>query len=114
MVRQEEKAVVKVLRSRRKDGERDPYQSYEIPHGEKTVLQVLEEIYETQDPTLAFRYGCGGSGPARCGACVMEVNGLPVLACRKQAEKAMVLNPHHKFKVIKDLVIDFERGGNKG
>ena len=72
------------------------------------VLQILEHIFEKDDPSLAFRFGCCGSGPARCGACALEVNDTPALACQKQAEKEMVLKPHRRFRVIKDLVVDFE------
>ena len=106
MTRQAEKTIVRVFRSDRDKEEQ--YATYEVPCQGATVLQVLEQIYEHQDPTLAFRYGCGGSGPARCGACAMEVNDIPVLACGKQAEKEMVLKPHRKFKCLKDLVVDFE------
>jgi len=111
MTRQAEMAIVKVFRSDR--DKKEGYATYEVPCQGATVLQVLEQIYEHQDPTLAFRYGCGGSGPARCGACAMEVNDIPVLACGKQAEKEMVIKPHRKFKCLKDLVVDFETESGK-
>jgi|SaaInlStandDraft_3_1057020.scaffolds.fasta_scaffold278539_1 succinate dehydrogenase/fumarate reductase-like Fe-S protein len=111
MTRQADKTIVKVQRT-------DPhmkvqYATYEVSCEGATVLQVLEQIYENQDPTLAFRSGCGGSGPARCGACVMEVNDIPVLACGKQAEKEMVIKSHRKFECLKDLVVDFEAESGK-
>ena len=43
----------------------------------------------------------------------MEVNDVPVLACQKLAEKDMVIKPHHKFRVIKDLIVDFEEKGER-
>ena len=108
MVEQDEKAVVKVLRSDSNKEKGPEYSIYKVPFRGATLLQVLQNVYEHQDQTLAFRYVCDGSGPARCGACVMEVNETPVLACQKQAEKDMVVKPHDKYKVIKDLVVDFE------
>ena len=82
---------------------------FTAPFEGMTVLQVLDHIYEHLDPGLAYRFGCCGSGPTRCGACAMEVNGKPVLACKKEAEKEMTITPHRKYQVIKDLVIDFEK-----
>jgi len=38
----------------------------------------------------------------------MSVNGNPALACNKLAEKEMKIEPHPKFKVIKDLIVEFE------
>lgn len=108
-----EKFVITIFRTSDPDGREGTYQTYELPHQEGTVLQVLEQIYKSHDPTLAFRCGCGGSGPARCGACAIEVDGVPVLACAKPAEKEMELRPHHKFKVLRDLVVDFETNRGK-
>ncbi len=105
----DEKGLVSIFRFDPESDIRPEYKEYEVPWQGQTVLQVLEYIYEHHDRSLAFRYGCDGSGSARCGACVVEVNDIPVLACRKQAKGNMVVNPHRKFKVIKDLVVDFER-----
>ncbi len=90
------------------------YETYSVPYKGLTVLQVLKYIFEKEDPSLAFRWGCDGVGPARCGACVVELNGAPVLACQMLAKQEMVIRAHRKFFVIKDLVIDFEkeRGDN--
>ncbi len=108
MVEEDEKALVKISRFDSNSGKDPEYELYKVPYRGATLLQVLQNVYEHQDPTLAFRYGCDGSGLARCGACVVEVNDVPVLACQKQAEEEMVVKPHHKYKVIKDLVVDFE------
>lgn len=110
----EERANVKVLKCDPAIDTEPKYKAYSVPYKGMTVLQVLKYIYESEDPTIAFRAGCDGVGPARCGACIMEVNGTPVLACQMLAVKEMVIRPHRKFTVIKDLVIDFEleRGAN--
>lgn len=92
------------------DVDKEPrYETFHVPYEGKTVLNVLEAIYQDLDQGLAFRYGCEGKHDSRCGACAIEVNGLPALACRKISEKEMVLEPHPKFEVVKDLVVDFKR-----
>jgi formate hydrogenlyase subunit 6/NADH:ubiquinone oxidoreductase subunit I len=35
------------------------------------------------------------------------VNGVSALACRKISEKEMVIEPHAKFEILKDLVVNF-------
>jgi succinate dehydrogenase/fumarate reductase-like Fe-S protein len=108
MEHNEKEGLIRILRFDPAKEEESEYQDYRVPYQGETVLQVLEHLFEKDDPSLAFRFGCCGSGPARCGACVVEVNDTPVLACQKPAEKEMVLKPHRKFRVIKDLVVDFE------
>lgn len=105
-----DRATVKIFRFDPEKETTSQYKTYTVPvpYQGWTVLQVLHHIYENQDPTLAFRYGCNGNGPARCGGCALEVNGVPALSCQRLAEKEMVIRPHSKFKVIKDLVVDFE------
>jgi len=85
------------------------YEEYVTPIGGKTVLDVLRYIYENCDATLSFRFGCDGAGYERCGACVVLVNRTPALSCKRLAEEGMVIEPHPKFEIIKDLVIDFDR-----
>ena len=75
-----------------------------ILYEDHSVLEVIEAIYEERDPTLAFRQGCNNG---TCTGCAIVVNGEPVLACQKLAEKEMVIEPHPKFRIIKDLVVDF-------
>ncbi len=111
-----DKASVKIFAFDPSKDKEPKYRTYEVEEWKgHTVLQVLRQIYENQDAEIAFRSGCDGVGPARCGACVMEVNGSPVLACETPATKEMVIKPHRKFTIIKDLVVDFERkGGSNG
>jgi len=104
-----ENAKVKIFRFDPAGDKRMPTKRFVAPYEGMTVLQVLDHIYEQQDASLAYRFGCCGSGPTRCGACAMEVNGKPVLACKKEAEKEMTITPHRRFKIIKDLVIDFDK-----
>ncbi|MBI4333732.1 MAG: hypothetical protein HY673_20920 [Chloroflexi bacterium] len=80
------------------------YDLYQVPYKGNTVLGVLDYIYQNLDSSLSYREGCTH---AWCGVCSLVVNGRPVLACRKSAEKEMVIEPHPKFRLIKDLVVDF-------
>ncbi len=107
-----DKATVKILLFDPSKDKEPTYKTYEAEWKGLTVLQVLKQIYENQDAGIAFRCGCDGVGPARCGACVLEVNGSPVLSCQMLATQEMMIKPHRKFAVIKDLVIDFEREGD--
>lgn len=85
---------------------------YHAPYKGRTVINVLNYIYENQDASLAFRGGCFGKGSACCGACALSVNGRPVLGCQRVAEENMTIRPHPGFKVIKDLVCDFNTPSN--
>jgi NAD-dependent dihydropyrimidine dehydrogenase PreA subunit len=37
------------------------------------------------------------------------VNGTPAFSCKRLAEEGMTIEPHPKYEVVKDLVIDFNR-----
>ena len=82
------------------------YQELEAPYQGRTVLDILRHIYEDMDTTLAFRWACDDGC---CRSCVVSVNDKSVFACTKQAEKTMKIEPHRKFEVLKDLVVDFDR-----
>ncbi|MDY7038472.1 MAG: 2Fe-2S iron-sulfur cluster-binding protein, partial [Thermodesulfobacteriota bacterium] len=85
------------------------YDTYKIPYEGRSVINILDDVYRNYDQDLAYRYGCEGKGDCRCGACAIQVNGLPALACRRPAEKEMIIEPHPKFEIIKDLVMNFNK-----
>ena len=100
-----ELATVRVFRYDPTVDKEARYETFEhIPFEGRSVLEVIKLIYEERDQTLAYREGCMNG---TCTGCAMVVNGEPVLACQKLAEKEMVVEPHPKFEIIKDLVIDF-------
>jgi succinate dehydrogenase / fumarate reductase iron-sulfur subunit len=93
-----------------------------------TVLDVLFQIQDYMDESLAFRYSCRG---AVCGSCAMLVNKTPVLACRTQVsslkkapsklkpfaaltdpptgwnpEIEVLVEPLPNLPILKDLVVD--------
>ena len=81
------------------------YYQFKVPYQGRTVLDILRYIYENLDSTFAFRWACIGGF---CRSCVVSVNGRPALACTKSAERKMKIEPHPKFKVIKDLLVDLD------
>ena len=82
------------------------YSEYKVPYEGRTLLDVLRYIYENLDSTLAFRWACGA---LKCRCCVVSVNGKPVLACMEPASKYMKIEPHPKFEVMKDLIVDLSK-----
>lgn len=78
-----------------------------------TVLEALIEIKEKQDPTLSFTCSCRSS---ICGACAVRVNGNAELACEMLVENLvkrydtneLIIEPLGNFKVIRDLVVDWD------
>ena len=84
------------------------YKEYEICFAcSMSVLMALEYIYEHMDETLAFRRYCCGT--SRCNSCLMQVNGKKIRACSTLAKEGriMVVKPLGGYRVIKDLVVDF-------
>ncbi len=102
-------AVIKVFKYDPAIDEESRYETYNASYKGMTVLNVLKSIYNKFDAELAFRWGCEGAGDCRCGACAMTVNDTPVLACRRAAEAEMVIAPHPRFEIIRDLVVDFSK-----
>ncbi len=82
------------------------YDRYDVPYEDgATALDILNYIYENHDPNLSFRFCCK---KGKCGSCPVSVNGRPTFSCHEPATSRMVIGPHPKFKVIKDLVVDFD------
>lgn len=68
-----------------------------------TVLDVLNQIYEEQDSSLAYSYCCRNG---HCGICGIEVNNKPVLMCKQSAAPKLIIKPLQHISVKKDLIID--------
>ena len=98
---------VKVFRFDPEKEREHHYETYKVPLG-GTVLDALKYIYEEHDASLSFRFGCSGPTFERCGACAVKVNGEPALGCKKILGEGMTVDPHHKYMILKDLVVDFE------
>ncbi|MFB0568940.1 MAG: fumarate reductase (CoM/CoB) subunit TfrB [Nitrososphaeria archaeon] len=86
------------------------YQKYEVPFTRgMVVLDALHHIYENEDSSLAYRWNCR---TGQCGSCSVMVNGKPRPACRTPIEpgQSYHLEPLPRFPVIRDLVVDIDRG----
>jgi len=86
------------------------YETYEVPYVEgMVVLDVLHHIYEKFDGSFAYRWACRAG---QCGSCAVIINGKPRVACRTIVEKGkpLTVTPLLQFPVVKDLVVDLERG----
>ncbi|MTI79499.1 MAG: fumarate reductase iron-sulfur subunit [Firmicutes bacterium] len=85
-----------------------PYmQPYSLEETEgMTIFVALNQIRESQDPSLKFDFVCRA---AICGSCGMLINGKPGLACRtltKNMPQVITLMPLPVFKLIGDLSVD--------
>jgi succinate dehydrogenase/fumarate reductase-like Fe-S protein len=116
----EEFATVKVFRFNPKVDKAPRYEIYQVPYKDysiltekapfkqSTVMHVLKYILWHMDPSLSFREGCMGFRVS-CGCCAVQVNGIPTMACTKLAEAEMTIEPHPKYEVLKDLIVDYKR-----
>lgn len=93
------------------DVDKEPhYETYEVPYVEgMVVLDVLHAIYEKHDGSFAYRWACRAG---QCGSCAVIINGKPRIACRTTVEKdkPLTVSPLLQFPVIKDLVVNLDRG----
>lgn len=105
------KGLAKILRFN-PGTDREPYfQDFEYEFSPRiTVLDVLNSIRETMDPSLQYSYCCRNG---HCGLCGVIANGREVLACRQAAEPVMEIRPLAGCRVLKDLVIDREEYGER-
>ncbi|MBE3609895.1 MULTISPECIES: 2Fe-2S iron-sulfur cluster-binding protein, partial [Campylobacter] len=99
------------------DGKKKYESTYELRIDEvkgQTLLSLLQYIKRTKDITLNFTAACR---MAICGACGVRVNGHSYLACDTKMEElleeyenpeSMRISPLNNFRVITDLVVDWE------
>jgi succinate dehydrogenase/fumarate reductase-like Fe-S protein len=77
---------------------------------EMTVLEVLQEVYDRADSTLAFRhYRCGRR---LCRSCEVKLDGKIVRGCAAllQPGGTYLLEAAHPENLIRDLVFEFDPG----
>jgi len=81
------------------------YKEYEIPKQDQmTVLSALNYITENIDSSLVYYRSCR---IGKCTGCLVEVNGQNKLACVTLLENEMKIGPAKKYKIIRDLMVDF-------
>jgi len=86
--------------------DREPrFQRYEVPFRDDwVVLDALNYVKETLDPTLSYRWSCH---MAVCGSCGMMINAEPKLACKaflRDYPGTIRVEPLRHFPVERDLV----------
>lgn len=102
-----DKAAVKILTYNPETDKKATFRTFEVPSeawkGRK-VIDTIRYIYENYAPDLSFREPCR---QGLCDGCLVLLNKKAVYACETMAEKEMVVEPLPKYKVIKDLVVEF-------
>lgn len=82
-------------------------QRFELEEADSMTLFIaLQEIRQTQDPSLQFDFVCRAG---ICGSCGMLINGRPALACRTLARDlpdTITLAPLPAFELIGDLSVN--------
>ena len=100
------------VRAWRHDPERPAasrFQTYEVAAAEPlSVMALLAKIHEL-DASFACRTSTCFKG--QCGSCLIRVNGQDVLGCITLVKpgESVVLEPHSKYRPIRDLVVDFSQ-----
>jgi succinate dehydrogenase / fumarate reductase iron-sulfur subunit len=96
--------------SRFKAGQIDPARIFTYPvkvTKSMSVLDVLEKIRLTLEPTLMYRHSCHHSS---CGTCACRINGSERLACTTLVwsldTETVTMAPLKGFPVLGDLVVD--------
>jgi len=90
----------------------DPPRFYTYPLAvseSMSVLDALEKIRLTREPTLMYRHSCNHSS---CGTCACLINGSERLACTTNAwtldNETVTVAPLNGFPVIGDLVVNMD------
>ncbi len=106
--------TVKVFRY---DPSKDPkprFETYKVPYVEgMRVLDLLHYVKENIDSSIAYRWECRAG---QCGSCAMMINDKAGLACQTQVDPNLpqiTISPLPIFPVVKDLVVNLEKGVNK-
>ena len=85
------------------------FQLYEVEATDPlSVMALLAKIHE-MDATFACRTSTCFKG--QCGSCLIRVNGQDVLGCITLVKpgESVVLEPHSKYQVIRDVAVDFSQ-----
>lgn len=99
---------IRILRHNPHDPDSQPkLQIFELEEADTMTLFIaLNEIRQTQDPSLQFDFVCRAG---ICGSCGMIINGRPGLACRtltRDLPDNITLAPLPAFELIGDLSVN--------
>ena len=99
------KVILEVMRYNPEQDAEPRFQRYEADCEEEwVVLDALNHVKATQDPTLSYRWSCH---MAVCGSCGMMINGEPKLACKtflRDYDGPIRVEPLQHFPIERDLV----------
>jgi len=79
---------------------------YNVDMQDVTLLEVLDEIKQTQENSLSYSSGCRSSV---CGSCAVRVNEREVLACSYKVQEGDIVEPLKNMALIRDLVVDMDK-----
>jgi succinate dehydrogenase/fumarate reductase-like Fe-S protein len=89
------------------------FQLYKVPAPEPlSVMALLLKIHEMDDSFACRTSSCF---KGQCGSCLIRINGKDVLGCVTLVRpgESVVLEPHSKYRVIRDVVVDFTQLGDE-
>ena len=96
---------LEVLRYNPETDKEPRWQRYSVACQEEwVVLDALNKVKESIDPTLSYRWSCH---MAVCGSCGMMINGEPKLACKsflRSYPGVIRVEPLAHFPIERDLV----------
>jgi 2Fe-2S iron-sulfur cluster binding domain len=82
-------------------------QVFEVPFTPgMSVFNVLENIRDTLDPSLAIPISCR---IGKCDICFVRLNGRVRWSCTAAPIEDMMIEPAPHYVVMKDLVVDYGR-----
>ncbi|RUO32406.1 succinate dehydrogenase/fumarate reductase iron-sulfur subunit [Aliidiomarina soli] len=100
---------IQILRYLPEESSQPFLQSFQVPVTDSTsVLDALNYIKESLDPTLSFRWSCR---MAICGSCGVMVNGIPKLGCKdflRNYPNELIIEPLAHLPVERDLVVNMD------
>ena len=105
----EQDIVMFVRRSDPTKGKDWSLQKFIIPTTEPLSVMTLLAMAHEIAPDLACRTSTCFKG--KCGSCLVRVNGRDVLGCVTLVKPggSITVDPYSKYKVIRDVAVDFER-----
>lgn len=101
--------TLKVFRSRPDHENGGFFDEFEVKSAEPlSVMALLAKVREI-DPSFVCRTSTCFKGI--CGSCLVRFNGQDVLGCTTLVRpgETAVVEPHSKFEVIRDVVVDFSQ-----
>ncbi len=101
--------TVKVFRFTPETDSQGRFEEFAIETGESlSVMALLAKVHDL-DPGFACRTSTCFKGA--CGSCLVRANGKDVFGCTTLVKpgEAVTVEPHSKFKIIRDVVVDFSQ-----